>query len=291
MRNAILTLLLFGLLAASANPAAFYEGLTLARLRGSAVGPTGDSVWDGLVAYYGLDSTNVTDESSNNFSGTWGSATVLTNVAKYGYAASVSGAANSWFSLGLNWHPGDIGTNTWNGGRGWSASMWVYLRARTEFGGIISTISGATPDLYGLLQNATITNTSYYGVGVYKPDTWVFIGGSATGAAFPTTGVWVHTAMTVDTLYDNGGSGTQQVVRLYANGVQYFSRESANTEDRKLFSRRYSEGGYPFRIGTDRTFSGRVSNGIFDEVAIFNRALSSNEVYRIATEQLIYRKQ
>jgi hypothetical protein len=39
MRNAILTLLLFGMLAAHANPAAFYEGLTMARLRGSAVGP------------------------------------------------------------------------------------------------------------------------------------------------------------------------------------------------------------------------------------------------------------
>ncbi len=41
MRNAILTLMpiLFGLLAAHADPAAFYEGLTMARLRGSAATP------------------------------------------------------------------------------------------------------------------------------------------------------------------------------------------------------------------------------------------------------------
>ena len=40
MRNAILTLLLFGLLAAHANPDGLYEGLTMARLRGNAVEPS-----------------------------------------------------------------------------------------------------------------------------------------------------------------------------------------------------------------------------------------------------------
>jgi len=40
VRNAILTLLLFGLLVAHANPAALWEGLMAARLRGNAVGPT-----------------------------------------------------------------------------------------------------------------------------------------------------------------------------------------------------------------------------------------------------------
>jgi hypothetical protein len=40
MRNAILTLLLFGLIAAHANPAGFYEGLTMVRLRGNAVTPS-----------------------------------------------------------------------------------------------------------------------------------------------------------------------------------------------------------------------------------------------------------
>jgi hypothetical protein len=54
MRNAILTLLLFGLLAASANPAAFYAGLTAARLRGNA------DPWTIIQSWAGGTMTNAT---------------------------------------------------------------------------------------------------------------------------------------------------------------------------------------------------------------------------------------
>jgi hypothetical protein len=76
MRNAILALLLFGMLAAHANPAAFYEGLTMARLRGNAVGPaepwtpadlTGLALWlDASDASTLWADTNATTAATNN---------------------------------------------------------------------------------------------------------------------------------------------------------------------------------------------------------------------------------
>jgi len=75
MRNSILTLLLFGLLAASANPAAFYGGLAAARLRGNAVGPelwtpadlTGLALWlDASDANTLWADTNATTSATNN---------------------------------------------------------------------------------------------------------------------------------------------------------------------------------------------------------------------------------
>jgi len=73
MRNAILTLLLFGLLAAHANPAAFYGGLTAARLRGNAAEPwtpadlTGLALWlDASDASTLWADTNATTAATNN---------------------------------------------------------------------------------------------------------------------------------------------------------------------------------------------------------------------------------
>jgi hypothetical protein len=93
--------------------------------------------------------------------------------------------------------------------------------------------------------------------------------GAATSSSIVSTGTWSHIVMT----YDSAN------IRLYFDGVLESTAASAGSVSDNTMS---------LRIGEFSDVFGGLMNGSMDEVAIWDRALTSNEVYRIATTPLYY---
>jgi hypothetical protein len=93
----------------------------------------------------------------------------------------------------------------------------------------------------------------------------------------PDAGTWTHYAATYS------GSGKASGVKIYRDGVQVpvtVSRDNLSGP---------STDATPFEIGRRANTTSRLyHDGSMDEVAVWSRALSSNEVYRIATTPLYY---
>jgi hypothetical protein len=253
MRNALLTLLLFGLLSAHANPAAFYEGLTAARLRGNAV--VNDPFdWSNLVGYYALDGNATCEVTGTN--GVWEAGVITTNDAISGSAASLNKATNSYVTL--------ANASLLNGKAAISISFWLKQRTHQDYAGLV-TARGAK--LNGLAQKDSNAARIYQFYGMWNN---VFL--PVFNAASPrtiATNQWQHLALVK----------TSTNVTTYLNGTIYETTNyTGNVEQNAAFI-----------VGYDTAATTRKTDGIFDEVAFFDRALSSNEVYRISTEQLIYR--
>jgi hypothetical protein len=271
VRNALLTLLLFGLLAASANPAGYFEGLMGARLR-LAVG--GEDKWpdnqitlsdplaEGLVAYYRLNEIG-------GYAGTAGYA-YLTNAVNNG----ADGAAYDTRTPPTRDFPVTT-TNTPFGSYG------LLLRADYTYGwdGSSSRLhgkSGATMACWlmqttnsvsdsGILfsRGASGTLGIVYQTSGYQIRTRWQGNGSDSTASFSTNHqhrVWQHLAMVMD----NGTS------HLFINGVKVASTAtSANTA---LYQAAV------IYLGADTVQANRRLRAVFDEFCIWDRSLSDSEI-------------
>jgi hypothetical protein len=256
VRNAILTLLLFGLLAASADPAEFYGGLTMARLRGNAI----PDAWadaglsTGLLNYWAIrnSGTTVFDE--------WGTNTATAaNGVLFGSAYGVrdDGAffdgTNDYISCGVS---GTFQKTNAITMAGWfkttlPSPALITRWARLTSGGILTYLDAGRP-VFAILSS---------------------IGGgisARTTSATITNNVLRHVVFTYD------GSSSVNGIRIYIDGVDQARTTVGNTDPGTLAQTE-------FRLGL---VSGNLSGvqyygGSMDEVAIWSRALSSNEVYQI----------
>lgn len=208
----------------------------------------------GLVAYYGLNG-DAFDEVTEG-SGTWHAAAVETNdvpFAAAGTAAWLAGTNNSYITT-LNSTLIDEETAA-------TISAWVKPDQVNDHCGIVYSLPGYN----GLAMRSVGTEQLLYIV-----DTHTSLHEYASTVFGPGTNGWTHLC---GTWSSNG------VLRLYVHGKEVESTTGATgTIDQQDY----------FKIGWRDDDASRLFKGVIDEVAIWNRELSSNEVYRIYSEQLIY---
>jgi len=272
MRNAILTLLLFGLLAAHANPAGFYEGLTMARLRGNAV--VASDAWadaglnTGLVSYWAMRTNTaanvVTDEYGTNTGTAVNSPVFSAANGVRDDGAGLSKASTQHVSAASSVVSG-LTTATF--------AMWVKTTNKADNDSYLSQFRTSDNNRVFWLRAVTLGD----GIGAviqanaYKDGGFLNIRSAYIPANSVTNGLWRHVVWTFDSTnwqaYVNGAalSTTNQTSGTGASG--------------------FYNGTSKVYIGNTESLSGNM-NGSIDEVAIWNRALSSNEVFNLYSTPL-----
>ena len=244
----LLSLLLTALPTARAQDAAAW-GMVM-----QVAAPAADPVWDSLVAYYPLDGTATDSITSSN--GTWGADVVETNdvpFAAAGTAASLNRAANAYVTT--------VNAALLHGESAFTLAGWAKVRSYNFVGGLFYSHSVAQ---------------GYFGLRQYTSSETVFSGlytqaGNTPGAAVEiVNGDWFHISQT----YTKDSTS-----KLYINGIlQDESAPNAGTVYQTA----------AILIGYDASSAARKTDGVCDEWGVWNRELTSNEVYRIYSEQLTY---
>ncbi|MDP3990989.1 MAG: LamG domain-containing protein, partial [Candidatus Nealsonbacteria bacterium] len=224
-----------------------------------------DTMTRGLVGYWGFEegSGSVAYDASNNGNdGTLNWMSTSTNAwtqGKVGGALQFDGADDY---VGVdNESNFDFLTNS---GNAFSMEFWGYMNA---LGGRIITKMNAYAD--GGIQ---ITNSGYEGsnveFGVGQNSTNV-LGRESVGGSFPLN-TWKHITVTY-----NGSGYAVANFKIYIDGAEasYATHASSNKITGSPATFNNSE---PLRIG--KRGAGAFTNGLIDEVRIYNRALSAEEV-------------
>jgi RHS repeat-associated protein len=203
----------------------------------------------GLVAAYAFDEgmgVTVSDASGNSNDGTLSDAVTWTPSGKHGGAASFS---NAWITVNEN---SDLDLTT-----GMTAEAWVNPTTMPAFAAVVAK---ETPDniSYGLFASDTSNDDGSDA----HPHAWVLTADGLQAAA--TDGVlplhqWTHIAAT----YDNS------TLKYYINGAL---AASADIQGPIL------TGDAPLRIGGDAPYGGESFDGVIDDVRVYNRALSVDEI-------------
>ena len=225
--------------------------------------PRKDTLTDGLMGYWTFDGPDMAvdtafDKSGQNNKGTLTGGPVRTE-GKIGQALNFDGV-NDYVDLGS---PASL-----NGTGSHTISLWANLN---DIG---------APGNYDVFfeKNSDCGVGAGWGMVVYygTPSTWAAAvvttsGGAVSYSALgtsptPTTGTWVHLVG----VYDNSA----QTITLYTDGV---SRQTTNT-------------GSTLRVGDNSTIGVQkpnactlvdLANAKIDEVRVYNRALSADEIKRL----------
>jgi hypothetical protein len=258
VRNALLTLLLLATIA-GANPAGFYAGLTMARLRGNAV----TDAWadaglnTGLVSYWAMrtnTATTVFDEWGTNtgtavngvlFGSAYGKRDEGAGFASASTqhitaASTMVNVTNEWTVMG--WHNATNITTTstkaiWSFGRSSSDTPVVLLGVVDSGGNKIRAQYRNDANVNKIIEQLT------------------------------TAGLWYHAAF----VKESGGT-----IRLYVNGVQ----RGTETVSGAVTINQFAIGALK-RIAVEGAFDGNI-----DELSVHSRALSSNEIFNAASTPL-----
>jgi len=215
---------------------------------------------NGLIAWYAF-SGNANDNSGNSFNGTVVGATLTTD--RFGQANSAYSFVNTGQYI-------DLSNSNFNiqGNAERTVACWIYP-TNTSYGymnffasgsgvtGILSSNNGKT---FNLRLN-TVASPLSYNLG--------FMGYSASYDFDPLNGTaiyinkWTHVAVTYGnntiTLYVNGVKGGTTSMILNTTGNSNYIGRSNHTDSYNYF------------------------NGKIDEVRIYNKALSANEILNLAT--------
>jgi hypothetical protein len=213
---------------------------------------TGSAPTNGLVAYYSFstNATPVPDDSGNGYTGTLYGATWVTNgVTGGGYSFDGS---NDYVKVSSTFGLGTIMT----------MSSWIYLSDSSAHGMFVNIGQhgvGGPP-------------FSGFGVGVggpYPENAGNQLTAVNNGTAWDTTGV-------------NVGIGWHHICCVMTNATTFLSYIDGNLVNTYTGSTFVAPAGGESQIGGYQdTPTLRWFNGIIDEVRIYNRALSSNEVHEL----------
>ena len=210
---------------------------------------SGNPLWNDLLAYYTAD--NTPNDALGTYNGT------LTNGATYG-----TGIINQGFSFdGVNDYVdlGDVLDN--DGTQAQSVSFWVNLNS-TSTQAFVSKIDQGTP--FNGWSVGTVNNKINY-IFANNITTGVYV--QVENSTVITTGTWYHVVATYDgsksasgvKVYIDGSIGTQNILKDTLS-----TNSTSSTGVKATISSR--DGGFLF------------TNGIIDEVGIWNRELSASEV-------------
>ena len=224
-------------------------------------GGTGSIPTDGLVAYYPFNG-NANDESGHGNDGT-----PMDNVT---LTTGVHGDANGAYQFGGTNNPGNIhipNSESLQIGDGWSFAAYVKpmsLAGMTGWGtpGDLGRfcIMGKSHDQHGVAIDYEFPTSGSF---VLDLSSWGWDELNATDNNSYHVGKWTHVAVTK--------SGNHY--KMFINGEMMYEGDTehdfsiANGED--MYLGKYNDSWYPM-------------NGIMDEVCIYNRTLSDNEVRQMA---------
>lgn len=216
----------------------------------------------GLVALYHLDS-NVNDSSGRGNNGTVvGSLSYDTSNKKFGTACwnNSAGLAGNYFKVPNN--------STTNYFEALTVTAWVYFDDPTNTGGLV------------VAPYTNIDSSNYFYLSASPTGITGYFRDGRTGAEYAHTlypdlfgyKQWHHVAMVWD------GRRELEGTRLYLDGVRLYDTTYNVTNFGNFFELRYFDkemyvGNYFW--GADYPFKGRI-----DEVAIYNRPLSDDEIMR-----------
>jgi hypothetical protein len=200
-----------------------------------------DAADSGLVAKYHADG-NWFDASGNGLDGATVNGPVFSSDSKVGYASGEFGSTDAHVEIGNLY--GKFPDNTY------SIEAWVKL---DDLGaGLRRTIAGGVDEGHD------------FALGLHAGQFVAFVGdGSTMTYAYsgfsPNIGEWYHLAATYD----------DEMMRLYVNG---------ELRDFLYADWRQVNGGVDFWLGNESCCLDNGFNGLLDEVAIYNRALSDGQV-------------
>ena len=226
---------------------ALYEGS-----RASVVNKTKtDRLTNGLVGHWTFDGkdiygTTALDKTSNNNRGTLTNGPAVT-LGKIGQALDFVSASTQYVSLGTGINPNAV-----------TYSAWIKA---TSFPNAYNTIISRS--------NGSTVYSQYFIKSTGKVAVFVRSGGGSdisyngTGSNTLTAGNWYHVAFTYDST-----SGLKGYVNGSIDGTAAANGAISITATN-------------IRIGSDPGIASREWNGIIDDVRIYNRALSADEVYQL----------
>jgi len=266
MRNALLTLILLAILAVDtgANPAGFFAGYVGARRLAVLDAWEAAGLNTGLVSYWAMRTNTAA------------------NVVTDEYGTNTATAVNSpTFSEANGVRDNGVGLVAAS-----SQSVDVADNASLRITGAMSIAfwvkpSGTPAVAYRFVNKigAVADNHAGYGsliTGDYKPRFQLATSASAATSFIANSAIttnWTHLAFTYE---------PSTAVRIYINGTEDIAFTSS------IQAGQFSDNTRKLTIGRfDTTASDKqYLNGSIDEVAIWNRALSSNEVYQIYSTPL-----
>jgi len=202
---------------------------------------------DGLIAAYSFEN-DVNDSSGNGLHGTIvGDPTFAEGPAGYGMALDLDGVDDYV----------DCGNDTiFDITDAFSLSVWINWRTPTVDW---QTVIAKGDNAWRLAKGGN-TQTMDFGFTDGGPRGWLAV---RTASDVP-LGEWHHVTATID---------TTDGAKIYLDGVL----EGTNTDTGGI-----TVGSYPVLIGENAQAAGRFWDGLIDEVAIYNRALSEAEVLYLA---------
>lgn len=203
-----------------------------------------------LVSYYKLDST-ADSVGSNTLTN---NGTVTFGTGKLGNAAVFTSSSQS---LSLASSVFDFERTD-----SFSFSTWIYLNGLTTTQMIISKQGNSSP-YKG--YNFAVTSSGQIDVELINDGGSNFIAG-VTATGLITTGKWFHVAMVYS------GTSLLSGIIIYINGIAY-SVSGSGTLSSSI------KNSSPFNIGNRSTFTN--FDGLIDEVGIWSRALTADEISQI----------
>lgn len=209
----------------------------------------------GLVGYWPFNG-NANDESSNGNNGTISGATLTTDRF---------GNANSAYSFDGNNDYITVADNASLKPTKVSISVWVKLNGTT------CTQTGGNSDMASVIFKKNSYNSCFEGYMIgYRTDLHKFHGLASNGSnatCFSNTttiNVWKHIVLTIDS----------NIMKFYENGVLLDSESIG-------FSLNY--GTTPLCFGSTQLSYNGFFNGVMDDIGIWNRVLTQNEVNKLYT--------
>ena len=210
---------------------------------------------DGLVAYYGLDGDAYDEVSAT--SGTLSGSLVSTNLA-------ISGTAYKTTAGRID----TVNSSLLNGASDYTISAWAWQIDHVTYAGIC--FSRGTRAVGIGRDNNTPAGDVYTASGWSTANQ--VIGDTVVGSI--ADGQWVHLVAVGKNV------GSNRITELWSDGAMVSAITNAGNDT-------ISQNDI-FRIGWDDSSGTRLFNGIIDEVGIWNRALTEQEISDIYTYQLVY---
>lgn len=221
-----------------------------------------DTLTNGLVGYWtfdGLDMAGVTayDRSGQGNKGTLTLSPTRT-LGKIGQALLFDGA-DDYVTVNSATSINDISPMT--------ISAWIYPKSLGQNGfGRILDKSLTTSPTFGWDFQLTTTNVLHFVVDYDGANDLV----RESGANAVTLNTWQHIVVTWD------GSSAQTGVHLYINGI-----ETSYTNNTDGAGNRVTDAGNNLVIGNNATNFNRTFDGNIDDVRVYNRVLSAQEITRL----------
>jgi hypothetical protein len=226
---------------------------------GLAATTTSSGGSNGLVGHWTFDGPNmlqnVADKSGNGNHGRLVSFPATST-------AVVSGKIGQALKFdGLNDYVNTQSNSTLTGNPSFTISAWVYIPNP-------ATITSLYPPIVGWGTEASL-QTVYFGLEASNPAS-MFVGVNSNGQCGATkTNQWAHYVWT-----RAGGGGAQTGNTLYVNGTSVSLTNCLGTNGTPNI------GTSPYKLGTNAGAT-RFANWMIDDVRIYNRVLSTQEVLRL----------